>query len=234
MLNFTSSLVNVYIDGDSNNASSQLQNVADKLYSQLAALYPLNGAITVKNLAKGGATFKTMLTGSDNSGIAEVNAAYESGKANILIVNGFFNGAAIGGTMASELADCKAYIKAVHTAHPDVRVLLMTTTAGKDDGGVGYNTVIDECNAYIRKYYKRLGAEALIEIRPPGGVFDYHPPYTYSETTFVKSQRYIDDVHWSPTGVAVVAQYIADTLAALPNVAPRLPMGTGNMLLGGF
>lgn len=223
MLTFTPDLVNIVIDGDSNMASSQLSNIPDKLWYQLQALSPLNEAITIKNLARGGATFETMLTGSDGSGIADVHAAFEPGKTNILPINGCLNPATQGKSSTAILADCKAYIDAAHAVHPEWRIFILTQPAGKDDGNTGYNIAIDEFNAYVRVNYAVLGAEGFIELRPPGGVFDYQPPYVYSETTFVKSQRYIDDVHWSPTGVQVVAGYIADKLAALPDVAPTAP-----------
>lgn len=241
MLTFTPELVNIAIDGDSNMASSQLQTNPEKLWYQLQALYPLNGAITIKNLAKGGATFQTMLTGSDASGINDVHAAFESGKTNILFINGCLNPATQGKTSTAILADCKAYIDAVHATHPEWRIFILTQPAGKDDGNTGYNIAVDEFNAYIRLNASALGAEGFVELRPPGGVFDYSPPYTYSETTFVKSQRYIDDVHWSATGVQVVVGYMADTLIAMPDVAPAgtppggsasTATGSGNILLG--
>lgn len=242
MLTFTNVAVNIVLDGNSNVASSQTPNPAQRLTAQLSALAPLNGNVTIKNFAKGGATWKTMLSGVDGSGISEVNAAYESGKVNILIVMEDFNAAIIEGATATVLADRQAYINAVKAAHPDWRMFLMTVPAGKDDGGGGYNTIIDECNSYLRLNWASMGLEGFIELRPTGGPFDYHPPYVYTESTFVKSGYYIDDAHWSPSGIAVVAGYMANTLAAMPDVAPAgtpgsgggaaATTGSGNILLG--
>lgn len=226
MLTFTDQFVNIILDGNSNIASSQITDPTKTLTAQLSALAPLSGNVTITNMALGGATWELMLNGNDYSGLEELVDAFRPGKQNLMFVMETFNQAANGGSTAFVLEKCKAYITYAKTLQPQLRVFLMTCPAAQDNGGaIDYNAVIDECNAYMRTNYADLGAEGLVELRPPGGPFDYQPPYNGGPGKFTQSPWYQDAVHWSPAGVGVVAQYIADYLPTIPDVAP--PPGTG-------
>lgn len=225
MLTFNNASVVIALDGNSNIDSSATTDPTKTLRVQLAALAPLNGNVTIKNLARGGATWQTMIAGNDGSGIDQVHAAFEPGKQNLLFVMENFNTAYYGATSDFIMAKCKEYITAVHAVHPEWRVFLMTVPAGKDDEGIGFNVAVDECNTYMRANYAELGAEGLIELRPPGGPFDYSPPYVYTESTFTKGPGYYRDAsHWSDLGISVVSQYMADFMKTIPDAVPSLTL----------
>lgn len=226
MLTLTNEATNIVMDGNSlifGNSTT----VPERIGEQLMQLAPINGAMTYKNVALGGATFRSMVSGTDGSGITGVNAAFEAGKQNILFVleavntalTARPNGAAC--TAADIIQDCKDYTAAVKAGHPEWRIYLIIAPAYKDDAtypSVG-NAAIDGYNAYVRSNYADLGAEGFVETRPPGGPLAY-TDYRYTETTFKKSGNYADDVHLSGAGNAIVSQYAANTVMTIPDVAP--------------
>ena len=221
MLTYTNELVNLVMDGNSlifGNATS----VANRIGEKLMALAPINGGMTYKNLALGGATFQMMLNGSDGSGVAAVHAAFEPGKQNLLFIMEGVNSANYGRDTAGIIADCKAYIDAVKVVHPEWRIYIITALAFQNNnaGDEERNAQIDGYNAYLRTNYTELGAEGFVETRPPGGPLAFTSPYNYSETNFTKSGLYQDATHPNAAGNSILAQYIADKLKTIPDVAP--------------
>lgn len=241
MLTFTNAATNIVFDGDSIFANPAPTN-ADRIGEKMMALAPINGGMTYKNIALGGATFKSM-AGNGSSGIAEVHAAYESGKENILYLSPVRNTVdmkrADGSpyTVDDVIADAKAYTAAVLAVHPwriFIAVALPFQNNASDDPTK--NAVIDAFNDYLRSNYAALGAEGFVETRPPGGPFAYSPPYNYSESTFTKSGLYQDATHPTSAGNTVLAPYFANHVATIPGVAPGAAASTassgGNILFG--
>jgi hypothetical protein len=95
------------------------------------------------------------------------------------------------------------------------------------------NAAMDGFNDYIRQNYRLLGAEGYVETRPPGGPLAYTSYkgtfYNFSfspDSPYVAgSGLYADSigVHLNARGSAVMAQYIADMLLSIPDVAPAAP-----------
>jgi hypothetical protein len=233
MLTFDNAHTNFVFDGNSLFANQVDANGVysndNRIGEKLMALPPISGAMTYKNKALGGATFKTMVAGQNgNSGIADLQAAYEAGKQNILFVLEGVNTALTArpdgsaATAADIIQDCKDYLAAVKAGHADWRIYIVLAPPYKDDTvpSVG-NAAIDGYNAYIRANYASMGVEGYVETRRPGGVLPYQAPYTYPYIN--QSGYYKDDVHWNAVANGVVAQYLADLLPAIPDVAPAAP-----------
>jgi lysophospholipase L1-like esterase len=249
MLTFTNAATNIVFDGNSLFANPMDVNGVysdnNRIGEKMLALAPINGAMTYKNIARGGATFKSMVTGP--SDIAEVTASFESGKQNLLFVLEGVNTALTARpdgsvcTAADIIQDCKDYLAAVKAGHQDWRIYIVLATPYKDDTepSVG-NAAIDGYNAYIRANYASMGIEGYVETRRPGGVLPYQPPYTYG-TFFPGGGYYADIVHLSAKGNDVIAGYMAETLMTIPDVAPAstgggttttVAVASGNILLG--
>lgn len=236
---FTNAATNIALDGNSIMAGSQLPATtpSSKIGDQLMALAPISGAMTHKNLAVGGYTFQQMLRT-----VQKVHNAFEPGKQNILFVlegcNTSTGNSAFGdgpSTGPQIVAHCQAYIDAVKTAHPEWRIFLLTATAVRVEQSVTdtVNPPIDYFNDYIRQNYAAMGCEGVVDTRPTGGALSYFAPYTNENPAntgwFERPPRhYRDATHLSGfpdpfawgNGSGIVAQYMADSLAAMPAVAP--------------
>lgn len=233
MLTFTNESVNIVMDGNSLIFGNATPDPTHRIGDQLMLLSPINGAMTYKRIAIGGQTFKTM-TGIGGGSMADVHAAFEAGKENLLFILEGVNSANAGMSGATIIQDCKNYITAAKAVHPEWRVYIIIAPPFQEDANPAVkNAAVDEYNAYVRRNYKRLGAEGFVETRPTGGPLAY-TKYNYSETTFTKSGHYQDGIHLNGAGNAIVAQYIATKLMAIPNEAPPLRIGGGGIMLGGF
>lgn len=255
MLTWTNEATNIVFDGNSLFAN---QMDVDGVYSnnnrigeKMLALPPINGAMTYKNVALGGASFKTMVSGQNGqSSVTEVTASYESGKQNLLFVLEGVNTALTARpdgsacTAADIIQDCKDYLAAVKAGHQDWRIYIVLAFPYKDDTepSVG-NTAIDGYNAYVRANYASMGVEGYVETRRNDGQLPYQPPYTYG-TFFNGSGYYVDAVHLSAKGNDVIAQYMAEKLMTIPDTAPvggqsgqaanGLKRGRGSAMIGRF
>jgi hypothetical protein len=236
MLTFDNAHTNIVFDGNSLFAN---QVDVNGVYSNdyrigeiLMTKAPISGRMTYKNLARGGATFKSMISGTNGqSGIAEVTAAFEVGKQNALFFIEGVNTALTprpdgsAATAADLIQDCKDYIAAAKnpsTGNPAWRMYAVLAFPYKDDASPSAgNAAIDGYNAYIRENYAAMGLEGYVETRRPGGVLPYQAPYTYPYIN--QSGYYKDDVHLNYNGNVVVAQYIADMLPTIPDTAPAAP-----------
>lgn len=230
MLTWTNAATNLVFDGNSLLAGAAT-TVPDRIGEKLLALAPINGAMTYTNVAVNGRTFMGML-----SAVANVHAAFVAGKQNLLFILEGVNTANAGYDGPGIVTHCKNYVAAVKATHPGWRIFILIAPAFKDDANRPIspgNTAIDYYNDYVRSNYKRLGVEGFVETRPAGGPLAYVPPYVYTESTFVKSGHYQDDLHLNGAGNAIVAQYIADMLPSIPEVAPRSNRGSARILIGG-
>jgi hypothetical protein len=219
-LKFDPTKVAITVDGNS---------LSDPYYSDLwlrvQALAPINDQITITNLAHSGDDFSHM-----EAGAAAVDAAYVNGKTNILPPWEMTNNIYVRGrTGPQTIADLIAYINArqayVATNRPGQKpwyVILPTAIPRGDFLGTIFTLAeaaahLDYCNDYIRQNYRAMGARAFIEMRRPGGPFDFtdvsnaarftSPPYKSGEKTHLAN---------TADGYGVLAGYIADALKRLP------------------
>jgi lysophospholipase L1-like esterase len=233
MLTFTNDYVNLIMDGNSIIAGDAT-SVPNRIGEKLMQRPPINGMMTYKNTARGGRTYMDMINNVQN-----VHNAFEAGKQNLLFFYEAGNSAAWGLTGTEIVAQCRKYINLVKATHPEWRLFLILSVASQDDKNPSEkNRAVDYYNNFIRTNYKSLGIEAYVDTRPPGGPLAYVPPYNYDESRFTKSGLYQDGIHLNAAGNEIVAQYIADMLPTIPDVAPtsggEAPSGVGGDMLIGF
>lgn len=238
MLTFTNEFVNLVMDGHS--ALRGATSVENQIGEQLMQLSTIHGGMTYKNLGVPGQVFDSMTTN-----IADVHAAFEPGKQNLLFVLEASNTAQGVATGAEVIAKGKAYIDAVKAVHPEWRVFIILCWPVQESANgfppIGTNLRNNEFNDYVRADCSRLGAEGYVETCLPGMPL-YCPPdeYTGSWNRFVGSGLYQDGTHLNSQGNAYPAGYLNAYLPTIPDVAPAggqaapaaSGSGSGNILLG--
>lgn len=211
-LKFTSAGTNVLFDGNS---------IVDPAYSDLAtqlqALAPISGQLTITNTGVSGQNITNMITRAPSF----VDAAYVPGKKNVLIVfeitNTIFNQ---GKTGLQACTDMTTYLQGRLTANPGWIVVLLTTLPrgsllGSYTAAAG-EAEVQAANTYMRQNFRSMGARALVEVRRAGGPFDFTD--TANMANFPAS-LWTDPTHPSNGvggGKSILAGYIADVLKRLP------------------
>ncbi len=193
--------------------NSLLDPNAGNLILQLAALPPISGRFTIPNHAISGFNFYDMI----NYDADQVDADYQAGKENFLLLwevtNTIFSAQKTGLEACDAAVMCINRFKGVHPW----RVILMTALPRGDNLGTKYTAVTGEvelqaANAYIRANYKAMGAEAFVEVRQPGGPFDFTDS---TNAANFPSSLWLDKTHPNNTGKGIIAGYVADTLKRL-------------------
>jgi len=147
--------------------------VAQNLISDVAS--PLYGSgMTVTNSGTSGNTWVMMTGGVPN---------YTANRINVCVAWEGTNSICAGRTGLEAATDAVTYIATLKAANPLWRVVLMTCLPRQ--GGfaawgsiAGLNAQIDAYNAHLRANYKAMGACALCDVRPAGGVFDMGGDYS--------------------------------------------------------
>jgi hypothetical protein len=225
MLTFTNEFVNFTMDGNS-------LVVPNRIGEKLMNLAPISGGMTYKNVALGGRTFMAM-----RANVGNVHNSFVAGKQNLLFILEGVNSASAGLDGPGIVRECINYLKEVKSVHPEWRIYIIIAFASQDDANPSArNAAVDYYNNYVRKNYLSLGVEGYVETRPPGGPLAYNPPYTYTSSNFARSGLYQDGTHLNAAGNDIVAQYIADMLPTIPDVAPTAGGGSsgggGEMIIG--
>lgn len=208
---FDPAKVSISFDGN-----SLVDPVYSDLCTQLQALAPLNGQFTIANKGISGQTVADM-----TSNATDIDATWVAGKTNVLLLWEITNSIFVQGrTGLQACSDMTAYIAARQAVHPWT-VVLMTCLPRGDHLGSTWNVTTGEAeleaaNAYLRANYKSMGAKALVEVRQPGGPFNFTDS---SNAANFPSSLWIDRTH--PTngtggGKAIIAGYISDVLRRLP------------------
>lgn len=211
---------NIVFDGNSLVAGVGASSAASNLPAQLAALAPLNGAVSVVNIGVSGQN----ITDMRNRGASFADANYVAGKTNVLIVwegtNTVCNNVANSGkTGAAAGADLAAYCADRRAAHPDWTIVLLTTMPRFNIPSTAYtiataNDELSNYNTYIKNNFRGMGARRVIDVRASG-------VFTYTGTTCTAlMQTYMSEatgaVHCNDSGYALIAGYCATGLRALP------------------
>lgn len=223
-LTFTSAALNIVGDGNSIMQGSQIGTENSPL-AQMALLAPLNGAVPCMNLAGAGNNYADM---RNSTQLAQVSAAYQPGKQNILFVLEAVNTlSTVANNGPALVQQCQGYLDAVKAGNPGWRIYLLTAPAYQDDVDNGYasgptlsagNAAIEYFNEYVRNNFEAMGCEGYVETRPVGGPLPYQPPYTYP--AFDRFTNWQDGVHPSAAGSSIIAQYMASALDSMPATAP--------------
>ncbi len=164
---------------------------------------------------------------SDHS---DVDAAWASGKRNVLIAWELTNSINLGGTAQSAVTDLLNYIDAVKAVHDwcviVVGAIPRWTQRFSVDGGVQttqgmadtYNAMLLDANALLRAQWAGV-ADAYIDPQAPGSLFAFSD---FNRSTFASSGLYVLDddyagiegmyAHCSDAGYAEVARLAALSL----------------------
>jgi len=190
---------------------------------QTAKLRPVNGTLTLTNLGIGGQTLR-MMNGLDTGSSADVDAAWVSGRVNVLVVWEATNSITVTTrTAAQSLQDLADYIAARQAVHTWDKVVVIgtipryqtgTSWASVDD----INAQLDSFNASLVASPATYGATAYVDVRPVGGPFAL-PDYalaTFERTETLPLWATTDTVGWrihlSDAGYAYVAGLVAPKL----------------------
>lgn len=213
-MKFSSTTAAIIFDGNSLVAGYGASN-NNSLPSQLAALAPLNSAVSMGNTGVTGQN----ITGMRTRGASVVDGAYAAGKKNILfawegtntICNNDSNANKTGLQAA---ADMVLYCQDRLAAHPGQVIILVTAMPRFDTHNrtVAQQEVeLSAYNDYLLANYRDMGAKAIVDVRA-GGVFTYTGP-----TMSAAMSPYMSDtVHCNDAGYALIARYCADVLKRLP------------------
>lgn len=200
---------NVAITFDGN---SLVDPATSTLVSQLQALAPLNGNFTITNRGVAGQTILQM-----TSSASDVDNAWQAGKTNILLLWEFTNNVHNAGrTGLQSISDMTTYIAARQAVHPWIVVLMTAIPRGGNlhqyytaaSGEVELGSVI---NPYLRQNYRKMGARALVEMRQ--GPFNFTD---VDNAANFPSSLWTDKTHPNSNGMALISQYVAQTLRRLP------------------
>lgn len=193
--------------------------------TQLAALAPLNGLVTVVNTGISGQTTQNMIDSA-----ADVEAAYDATKTNILVCMEGTNSIYNGRTAAQAASDMGNYIAARLAAQPARKIILLTCTPRQlgvsDADNAVQNAIIDAYNVILRSNYLAYGAKLLVDLRQPGSPWSAANFPDYTTATFNASAAggwwAAAEVgtggltHFSTTGYGAMAQMVATALRRLP------------------
>lgn len=207
-----SSDVNIVCDGN-----SLTEGVGGTPYTTyLSALPPLSGQCTVSNSAIGGQTTANM-----TSNAADIDAAFVSGKTNILIAWEGANSIYGGKTAEQAITDLQSYISRVLSAH-QWKIVVMTCLPRQtyDEAlSASVNSSIDSYNATLRNSFRGIGISALVDVRKSGSPFNISG-YTDADFSALVASSGLwavesPHVHLNGPGYQVIAQMVADTLRQL-------------------
>lgn len=183
---------------------------------RLAAAAPINGALTIPNLGRDGAT----ITQLDAYG-SEVDSLYAAGKTNVLL---FYEGtntiSSDPSTVASAFTALQTYINNRLALHPWKIVLVSTIPAyssGPDSTTIAVNNNIDAFNAGMKANFKAWGAVMYADVRngAPWGILPNYNNSSFSSTAMNALFAY-DRVHPNTAGTQLLADLLAPQLRRIP------------------
>lgn len=229
-LRFQSAKTAITMDGNSL-VSAETATSGQTVPVQLSAASPISAGLSVLNIGVNGARTRQM-NGLDGGSVTDVQAAWQAGKTNVLILwegtNSMFGG---GRTAAEAYSDMVSYITNRLAEHP-WRIILLTTIPRHEDSAAA-QSIIDAQNQKLVDYnnlilanYKSIGVESVVDVRPPGGPFNF-TGYSLANdfrAASVQPYWYTGDgnrqIHLNNAGYGLIASYIAAALRRLPARAP--------------
>lgn len=219
IVRYLPSTTNVVLDGNSLVAGTGSSVPAYNLAGQVASLPPISGQLSITNLGIGGQTTRQM-NGMDGGSSADVDAAWVSGKTNVLLVWEGTNSIYGGGRTASQAyQDMADYCAARLALNPWLIVIINTLPRqiGNPVAEDAMNAKLVDYNAQLAAGYRSMGARAVVDVRQAGSPFAFtnYSQASYDATVdYWKNPEYIK-VHLSDTGYSVIAGYVASQLKRL-------------------
>ncbi len=210
------SQAHIIFDGDSLMAS-HASSVGNRIPGRVVAYPPVSGASTSSMLAIGGQTTQDMIDSA-----ADVDAAFNPARTNVLITFAGTNGMLDGASMQADRM--RTYIAARQAANPGLIVVLGGLIPRYETSAISVderNNRMVAYNAMCRANWRTWGASAFFDTRPPGGPFDLPDwtlgSFTRAETLPLWSTADTAGVytHLSDVGAAYVARQISDALRRL-------------------
>jgi hypothetical protein len=207
--------VNVIWDGNSLFAGMGASGPSGYTPAQAMALAPFSGAGAWTNLGISGQTWRQM-NGLDGGSSADVDAAWDASRRNVLITwegtNAVFN---VGRTGLQAGGDAAAYFAARRAAHPQQWIVALTSLPRR--GSTATCNELIAHDDYLRANWPSLGVDLLIDIRAEVPEFNFLGD---SDGPFVATQIYWAEssfwIHPNDAGYALIAAAIARRIRRLP------------------
>jgi hypothetical protein len=205
-------------DGNSLFAGIGASSGAFNTPTQAMALHPFNQVSSSVNLAISGQTWRQM-NGLDGGSSADVDAAYDPTKKNILIcwegTNAIYN---VGRTGIQAAQDAGDYIAARKTLFPDLLIVVLTTIPRR--GNTTLCNYLLEHDQYLKDNRQRLGIDLIIDIRQEIPLINFlgdsDPPFSATQSLWAESSFWI---HFNDYGYSLVSKAIADCIRYLNSSA---------------
>jgi lysophospholipase L1-like esterase len=196
--------------------------VTTPMPAQVRLLAPIRSQVACDNRGQPGYTWEQLRTQG-----ATINALYQAGKTNVLVILEGTNALLSGGQSAAACyASARAYITERLAAHP-WRIMLLTTppfrTASMDDAAsIEINGRVTAYNNLLRANWATDGCAALVDFQQAGSPFAISSftvaafnAIQYNGTTVWTSSE-AQWVHPNDNGYACLARMVALTLRRLP------------------
>lgn len=217
--------VNLVFDGNSLvNGVGASNQATTALPAQVAAASPINGVISATNLGIGGQTTRQM-DGLDGGSASDIDGAYVSGKANVLVLwegtNSICN---VGRTSDQALSDLQIYVTDRQANGRQWTMMALTTLPRQASPLISsqtdintYNAILADYNAKLMANYRALGLAAVADVRQSGSPFAFSD---YSSASFGASNLWSEGngsrVHLNDAGYALIASYVAAQWIRMP------------------
>lgn len=207
--------VKVTFDGN-----SLVSGVGASSFPLPTAFSALAGATAISNLGISGQAWNDLVNNA-----TDVDAAWDASKTNVLFAwettNSVFNN---GSTVQQVITLATNYAAARRAAHPDIRIVMITSlpretgvTVTDQANRTERNQANDAVDAYFRQNFRAAGYDAIVDIRRPGSPFIL-PDYT-SASFAVENGMWAEGagtrVHLNDTGYQWVARQCWETFKRL-------------------
>lgn len=178
---------------------------------------------TFTNVGVDGQTTRQM-NGLDGGSVTDVDAAWVSGKINVLVIWEGTNSIAGGRTATQAATDLSDYItarQAVHTWNYVVVVNTIQRQGGLPDGATltNLNIALADYNTYLATNRVAMGISVIANVRPTGGPFDFT---TYTDAGFgaaASASLWYDTspnrLHLNDAGYEVISNYLVTAIKTL-------------------
>lgn len=152
---------------------------------------------------------------------AAVDAAWVSGKTNILVIWETTNSLATGRTVQQAYDDAKAYITARRAANPWIIIVLTTIPRQNHPDAQQANNDLFNANllavdALMKSQVADLGADYILDVRRAGSPFAFT---AYTPADFNAIQQYwvgtTGRVHLNNVGMQIISGYVSEMLSTI-------------------
>lgn len=187
------------------------------MVAQMAAAAPINGAISITNVAHAGWTIRDLI-----NSIHETNAAYKTGKTNIMFfweyTNSVYNQGLTGPQVIADtlefIALAQSYVRSISPAQRPWIIMTASSIPRQDSAPATGATQLAYIDNYLRNNWRAMGFKSFTEFRRLGGPFYIQDPTVYD--AFSSGAYQGDHVHMKPDGSAFLVGYAEPDFKKLP------------------